>query len=258
MATKTKRVKKSPTRKPKKTSPHAADCADLLKTEKSLKRYLDKRLEEQIIPRIDAVDERDKLQFSIASKHLEEYDSILQNQSELLHSQSHVKSEIVRIDERQKRLFEDMVPSLSDSISQLHNKLDAHIEEETNEFLNIRTELTSAAGHVEAIKHTLDNVSANGNKGLSSSLTDLYNKLDSLEKLNTGARARAKLWKVVHDVIDNTWFLRPVKSVWGLIVYFIVAVLVVNTVGHALGLEFNALSLIEKAVEFGKKLSGGH
>jgi len=146
--------------------------------------------------------------------------------------------------------LEASIPILNGGLERLHEKFDNHISEEYAEFSTIRNELTRAAAHTKEIQITLDSVSANGNKGLSASFTDIYNKLVTLEQITEGARARAKFWKLLHDMVETTPLLKPFKYKWGAVVYILFLIVIFNTMFHAFGLELNIIPLFKWIFEW--------
>jgi len=156
--------------------------------------------------------------------------------------------------ELQKRVFDDLIPSLKDGIGDIGQKLDKHIETENQKFDHISSELSKAASHVETIQFTLDNVSANGNKGLSASMSDVYSKLRDLESLTEGPRNRAKFWAILHQVVNTTPFLKPLKYKWGAIFYFAILMLIINTILHSLGVDFNLVGIWKWLIKTGSTL----
>jgi hypothetical protein len=195
------------------------------------------------------------MQFGLAKKHIKNYNAILENQTIIKDNQGLMKQEITTLSERQKRVYEDFIPQLTDGLDKIHSKLDTHITEETQEFQEIRDSLKTTAAEIKGIQYTLDSVSANGKQGLSASLTDVLNKIGTLERLTHGARMRAKLWVVLHDVVLTTPILKPLKNKWGAIIYAIIIMFIANTILHSLGVDFDVFALVKWLIEQGK--SGG-
>jgi hypothetical protein len=220
-----------------------------------VEKYLDKAIisvKKDIIPRINAIDKRDKEQFKLAKDHIANYATILDNQSSLKSNQIKMKEEIIILSERQRRIFEDFVPQLKEGMDSIHEKLDAHIVDEEKEFQEIRLSTQKVADKAEAIQRTLDNVSANGNRGLSTSLTDIYEKLKDLEKITEGAKARTEFWLSAQKIINTNALLKPFKSKIGTIVYAIAFVIIINTILHSLGIEFDAIEIIKRLILIAK------
>ena len=241
---KSKVVKKTPVRSVRAQY----NCDDV-------EKYFDKavyRVKKDIIPRINAIDERDKAQFALAKDHIGNYTTILQNQDTIKENQGTMKQEIITLAERQKRVYEDFVPRLTAGIESIHTKLDSHIIDETTEFKEIRNSSDKLSQTIGSIQHTLDNVSANGNRGLSASFTDVYNKLTDLETITQGARARAKFYTVLHDVVVTTPFLKPLKYKWGAILYVMIFMLILNTFLREFGVAFDLIAIFKWLFTFGK------
>ena len=170
---------------------------------------------------------------------------ILAKQELLQINQRTMRTDIDVLSERSVRVYEDFVPSFREGMDRLHSTIDTHINDELKEFQEIRENMKQAADHVQTIQETLDNVSANGTKGLSASISDVFNKIGDLEKLTEGARARAKFWVVLHSIIENTPLLKPFKSKWGSFFYIVLIVLTLNTIIHSLGVEFDIMTIIK-------------
>jgi len=262
MAKKIKRETKR-TVKRKLSGERQTRCKDLVKAENELKQYLDNKIKDIIIPRIESVDMRDKTQYDAAKKIIIDANSLMvgrmdvtekvvkQVENEVKEIDAHIKEAKQERQEITQRLTQSF-ESLQGHFDLVHEKLDKHISDETQEFASIRDGLERAATHVEAIQQTLDNVSANGNKGLSNSMRDIHDKLSELEKVTRGARARAKFWRVISDVIDSTALLRPLKTKIGAVIYLSLIVLVVNTILHSLGFNFDIISLFKWLFSFTK------
>lgn len=203
------------------------------------------KVENNLLPRILAIDNRDSAQFLIASTHTAKYDSIIAKQELLQTNQGIMRTDIDVLSERSARVYEDFVPSLKEGMDKLHFTIDTHIKDELKEFQEIRENMKQAADHVQTIQETLDNVSANGTKGLSASISDVFNKIGDLEKLTEGARARAKFWVVLHSIVENTPLLKPFKSKWGSFFYIILIVLTLNTIMHSVGIDFDITTIIK-------------
>jgi hypothetical protein len=226
-------AKKKYNEKPSRKSKTKYSC-------KEVELYLDKsvnKIKNEIIPKIDALDKRDREQFFLASSHIKKYDIILKNQETLKKNQSDIES---------------AVPRLETQIEKLHDKLDSHIEEETREFVELRHRIGESVAQSAAIQRTLDNVSANGNRGLSASLTDVYEKLKDLEKLTEGARTRNEFWHAAQKMVDTNIFLKPFKSKVGAIIYLIILIVIINTILHGFGIEFDAMNLIKSIISYMK------
>jgi hypothetical protein len=200
-----------------------------------LKNYVDDKVD-KLSTRIDIIDQRDATQFSIAKTHIAEYDVFLNNQAQL-------KANFDILAERQARMIDDLVPEFREGINRIHTLVDTHIQDENIKFQEVREDLREAASHVKSIQNTLDNVSANGNKGLSASLTDMYNKLSEVQKITEGARSRRKLVNVFKSVVENTAILRPLKSKIGIAIYTVIAILILNSVLHPFGIGFSIEAL---------------
>jgi DNA repair exonuclease SbcCD ATPase subunit len=238
----------------KKTTPHKKsvravyDCQDV-------ERYLDRaieRVKEEVLPKIETLDERDKTQYSMAKKIMEDAAVAAKGRQEQIEKKvDTVGKELEEIYQARKQMTDHLTSSfnaLHGRFEDLHTKLDTHIEDESKEFATIRDGLTKAATHVETIQKTLDEVSANGNKGLSASMTDVYNKLKDLESVTEGARARVKFYNVLHDVVSTTPLLKPLKYKWGSVLYAAIILLVVNTVVHALGVQWDLMGIFTWAI----------
>jgi hypothetical protein len=211
-----------------------------------------KKVENKILPLVTALDERDAKQFAQATRLLEKQQTIVENMQV---EQSKLKTDTLLLSERQQRIFEDFIPEMRDGLSQIHSTIHDHITDEAGEFDEIRDNLKKAASHVEGIQTTLDNVQANGIKGLSLSLTDIYNKVAELEGITAPARARTKFWKAAHDIMTTSLLLRPLKTWWGAFFYLALLILIVNSVLFPLGLHWNVWSIISDIWHFFGKQS---
>jgi hypothetical protein len=118
---------------------------------------------------------------------------------------------------------------LTRSINDLHTKFDAHTLDETVKFANMACDLTR-------IQFAIDNVNANGRKGLNESFQDLYKAVTELR------RADSKLFlnRSVRDVLFN-------KSWIGKAVLLIVLYIVTNTILHAMGIDISLIELFKLA-----------
>ena len=161
--------------------------------------------------------------------------------SALVSDYKSMKREIHSLSDQQIKIMEDFIPALSD----LHKKLDLHTLEETKVWNEFREELSKASNKVHDIQNTLDNVAANGNKGLGASFSDIYGKLKDLESITKPARARAKFWVAVNNLIESTPLMKPLRTKWGLILYSIVLILIANTIFHSFGLEFDVMTILK-------------
>ena len=155
-----------------------------------------------------------------------------------------MKADIMILADRQKIVYEDLIPQLKEGIASIHAQIEAHTTDEKQEFQEIREATQKSAGHVEAIQAILDNVSANGNKGLSNSLTDVYKKLNDLEHITAPARARAKFWTAAHDILTTQPLLRPLRTWYGAFIYLSLLLLIINTILHPFGVHWDIVSLI--------------
>ena len=213
-----------------------------------VEKYLDKavdRIKKEIVPRIDLLDQRDKEQYDTAKKVIVDAHTVMAARiTSAEHDVHNVRTAFDNIAEKQEKI----VTSLTDSLKALHTKLDSHIEDESHEFLQIRNGLNRAAGHVESIQQTLDNVSANGNKGLSNSMTDIYDKLKDLQHLTEGARARQHFWTSAKELMATAWFLKLFTNKWSFIFVIGFILLLVNSFTHALGIDMNLQSIIDWAI----------
>ncbi len=227
---------------PNKKSVRAVyDCDDV-------EKYLDQaieRVKDEIVPKIDAIDERDKMQYDMAKKIMVDAAIAAQGRQEAIQNKvDTVGKELQEIYESRKEMVHHLTSSfdsLHNRFEELHTKLDQHIFDESTEFAGIREGLTKAATHVEAIQQTLDNVSANGKKGLTASFTDIYEKVKDVESATAGVRARAKFWKAMSDMIEKTALLKPLKFKVGWIVYGVVVLLAVSGFLHLFGVNIDLL-----------------
>ena len=249
----TKKIKSKSTPKSlKKTAKISYDCEDV---EKYLDRAITK-VKHELIPRLELIDARDKFQYDSAKQIIIDANTIMSAR------QKHVEDSIVHMEESLDEIYKarkqmtdgllSSFESLHKQFGELHAKLDTHIEDESGEFARIRDGLNRNAENVDAIKHTLDNVSANGNKGLSASFSDVYSKLKDLEVVTEGARSRAKFWAVLHDVVLTTPLLKPLKYKWGSIIYAAIILLIINTIVHALGVEWDLTAIFKWLFTLGK------
>ena len=238
--------------KPKTKKPTNARLTRESSSEQKVEVYIDKavkQMRDEIVPRIDILDMRDKEQYTAARKIIIDSNAIAsERQSQVETTVKRVKDEIDEIFQERKIAFAEF----KTSIHSLHDKIDKHIEDETKEFLSIKNTLEKNTEHTLAIQKTIDDVSANGNKGLNASFNDMYSKLTELEKVTQGARARAKFWTVAHDIIENTALLKPLRYKWGAVLYIIIILLVVNTLLHALGWQFDVVSIVKWVLTLGK------
>lgn len=192
----------------------------------------------ELLPRIDMIDKRDRDQYDTAKKIMVDLAAVATAKQSTVENQvSRVESEVQEILETRKELF----GNINTQLEQLSEKLDTHIKN----FSTVNETLLKTSNHVYEIQRTLDNVSANGNKGLSASFTDVYNKLTEMQRVTAGARAREKFWSDFGNVINTTSWLKPFRSKWGAVIYIALIVLIVNTVLHALGINFDIGSIFE-------------
>lgn len=180
-------------------------------------------------------------------------DSLIPRIENLKDEHTFVRQELIKLDERQERIFEDFIPSVNAGIQSIHDAFDKHTMDESRALSEIRSDLSKAATHVEVIQNTLDNVSANGNKGLSASFTDVYNKIKDLEKLTEGARTRKKFRILLNKMIESTPLLRPLKKMWGIITYAIIAIVIINVILYSFGVRIDIVNIIEWLITAGRE-----
>ena len=229
----------------------------VVRTGEDIKQYIDHTVEREhniVMPKIEAtsrkvevldtrltlldskvtvIDKRDVEQFALAKAQMSKYDELL----------------------TWKNQFQPEHAGVLSGLASLHAKIDAHLADETNQFDVLHKRMAEAAGHVANIQFTLDNTSANGTKGLSQSLTDIYHKLEDLETITAGQQARAKMWKYAAQSVATTPILRPLKHLWGALLYAAIFLLIVNTIIHALGITWDLLGLFRWAAGvFGLKV----
>ena len=233
----------------KKSVPHKRSVRAVYNCD-DVEEYLDtaiSRIKNEIVPRIDAIDARDRLQYDTAKKIIQDANQIVLSRVE--HAETildKVEKDVEEVFETRKELF----GNIDKHFVLLHNKIDQHISDETKEFQEIREATQKAASHVQVIQQTLDDVSANGKKGLTASFTDIYEKVKDVESATAGVRARVKFYTALHDVVVKTPFLKPLKYKWGALIYAAMLLLILNTVLHALGVNWDLIAFFKWLFSF--------
>jgi len=225
VATKSKSIKKP-----------AYDCDDV-------EAYLDKaisRVREEILPKIQIIDNRDKEQYEAAKKIITDANTVVLAKTELAVSAAQsAKDELDAIVAKQDAI----VGGLNGSLESLHDKLDAHITEETDEFRLIRAALTdiSENGTVLArqINDSLNHIKVNGGTyPLGEAIRYIYDahvkthsKIDEVASLVEPIRARAIWFQSTRDLIKKNGILHFFfNSRFGAIVGLLLLLLLINTI----------------------------
>jgi hypothetical protein len=111
----------------------------------------------------------------------------------------------------------------------------------------------------DTILHRLDNVSANGNKGLESSLKDVYgkiaethtevlllkNQITEVLYVTEGPRAWKTLSNSAKKVLSVSPIFKIFKNKMGRIFAIVIALLVLNTILHTLGISWTLQDIIK-------------
>ena len=244
-------IKKTSSKRIVKKPKKVYDCEDV-------EGYLDraildvkKEINKTVISRIEEIDIRDRAQFAITKEHIGLYASIVHTQDIIKTNQAAMESEIVGVGENQKRVSEQ-IPTIKSEILRLHDKIDTHLVDQDAEFKELHNTAKQTKVQVETIQQSLDNVSVNGNKGLAAAVGEIAVALRDLKQVTEGARARAKFWAVLHNIVATTPFLKPLKYKWGVILYATIFLLLVNTILRAYGIEFDLWELFKWLLLLGK------
>jgi hypothetical protein len=165
-----------------------------------LKAYLDLKLA-PLAARIDEVDRRDAEQFKVAQESL------------IKRAQTEKDVDIVRM--RVNEFKEQMAVNTStiqQSLNSMHEKIDK-------------------------VQNTVDNVKANGRKGLNESIADIYSEIKTIKDDQSHNISHSPAWKFLSNK-------RVSKVMWILILYFLV-----QTVAHLLGYDINILNILVRTVQ---------
>ena len=96
----------------------------------------------------------------------------------------------------------------------------------------------------QKLHYILNEVSANGNKGLDASLKDIHSEVREIKTLLQPIMDRHQLWISIKRVMDSTWFLRICRTKKGVGIAGLVAFLLINTVLHSLGIVLDIPSIL--------------
>ena len=113
-------------------------------------------------------------------------------------------------------------------------------------------DITQMQDSIEHIRHRIDNVSANGTPGLENSLKDIFGKItlihtdiqelkDVTESGRTFREWRAVTKRLLHLPIFGTLKTKTGKAIWTVIL-----LLVVNTILHTAGIQFDIVEIVKK------------
>lgn len=152
-----------------------------------------------------------------------------------------------------RRYKEIEMPKKTLSEDECHKKLNTAVD------TLLECKMKTIRDDVSGIKHTLANVSANGNKGLENSLKDLYTKnnvmhADILEIRKTlvevlAVTASSRAWKDVTrsfgNLVKSSFMCRILKNKTGKIAVLLLILLVVNSLTHPLGFNIDLESIFK-------------
>jgi hypothetical protein len=208
--------KKISNRKPKKST----------KTKTSL---VVAKFDGAFIPKLNEIRRQTTHQYDLTRNLLENiHDITTTRQLQIEESIGGVKDEVKLLRVEQDAGMQRFGTTL-DSFSE---KFDSHVDEERKRF--------------DELFQAIDS----NNGGVTNSVGKIYTKLAELEMVTQGARARAKFWTVLHDVVVSTPILKPLKYKWGAVFYGIIFLVVLNTVAHAFGINLDLISIF-KLINFG-------
>jgi len=216
-----------------------SDCHDIAKS------YIDHKIA-TMNTRIDTIDKRDMMQYETAKKIIMDMHTVLTNKVDDSSAQVvAVKKELDHLANTQAKQME----TLGCSLTAINTKLDD----------------ISQNGTVQAreIKDSLSHINVNGGTyGLKEALQymsdqhkETHIKLDEVAKLTEGIAARKKWFKATSDLIDKDgpwkFFL---KSKLGFFMFVTIIIVIFNTITHALGWEFDILSILTWAANIISKV----
>jgi hypothetical protein len=206
-----------------------------------VERYLDRAInevKEELLPRIAALDERDKKQYENARDYL------TQSFESIITKNANVESTIQRVGTELEEIYEDrkkMVEQMTGMFQKLHDMLTEHVTDETAEFKAISEKQEAMKDTITTVQDTLNTVSANGNKGLHASLKDLYAKntevhkeLIEIKELMAPAINRHMWWESTKSVARTTWFFKMGGHKIGRYILVFLFLVFFNTIFHTL------------------------
>ena len=237
MAKQTKKI--TPTQAKKKTTKKLSkvyNCDDV-------EVYLDKavnRIKDEILPKIENLDQRDKDQYDAAKKIMIDA-AILANakQEHVEETVEKVKIELDGIVNKQDTIVRD----INGLLLGLHTKIDKHIIDESITFKEIQTSLLDISEHgtklAQDIDNKLNNVQVNGGTyPFNEALQHIYGqhlethkKLDDVVMLVEPIQARRRWAQASRELIKKNGFLHFIFSTKiGAIIGTILLLLIVNTI----------------------------
>lgn len=222
----------------KKTSSNKKvfDCDDV-------EQYLDRAVQgvkNEILPRIELLDRRDKEQYESAKKIIIDANDLMSSRQK--HSEKiveSVKQEIDGMIEKQ----EEVIKKFQNSLTSLHEKFDVHISDESTTFTLIKESLKDISDHgtklAQQIAQNLNNIKVNGGTyPLSDALqyiyaqhTETHQKLDEVVALVEPIRVRKKWMRSTYELIHKNGLLNFLfTSKLGMVLLIIVLLLIVNSI----------------------------
>jgi hypothetical protein len=236
----------------KRTSPPVGFGCD------EVEQYLDRAIEEvkkEILPKITAIDQRDKEQYENARDYLtKSFESLVERNAKVEHTITHVGKELEEIYEDRKK----MVAELTDMFHNLTGVLHKHITDETAEFKEISVRQEAMKDTITTVQDTLNTVSANGNKGLHASLKDLYNKNNEVHTEIVGLKDDIKSFRdLVQPELDRkAWWISTKKMMktsalfkmlttkGGIVIFIFIGWLLANIILHPFGINLGLATLL--------------
>lgn len=130
----------------------------------------------------------------------------------------------------------NVVETVQDTVPILQDKIETHIKNSHESWKKMDKKMDDVTTQVGTVRNTIDNVNANGNKGLGLSLKDIYNKLDDLYKVTETDRAKMNLKKSIETIFQNSFFLKTKAGRW---ISGIIAFIIFKFVSDSMGLNLS-------------------
>lgn len=211
-------------------------------------------IKRDLVPRIDLLDERDKEQYNAAKKIMIDLTTVITRRTEAVESTIDDLKEKERIAlEERKRLNNELL----ESFKQLDTKVDSQLTKGAEDLKQISTRLDDIAVHGTALARHIDmqlnKIEVNGGTyPLNEALKHLYQqhqethrKLNELNEVTAGIRAKAHLYAGLQEAFDKMMLFKIFKSKFGAIVAIFIGFIIINSILHAMGINVDIDSIIK-------------
>ncbi len=222
------------------------------------------RIKKEVIPRIKALDERDKLQYDATTKIILDANSLFTVRQGIMEkSVDRVKTELDDIVHNQEKI----IGGLTDSLNSIHTKMDDHIKSENKtraDFKQILDEIKyDGTNLIRELNNRLNNVQVNGcTYPLNEAMHHIYEqhvqthkKLDDVVVLLEPLKARKRWIKSTHELIKKHGLLRFIFTTKiGIISGTIIFLLILNTIMlDVFGVHFDLVSTFKWLISLGTR-----